>query len=113
MPEEKRGAERIEILGTLPGAATVVQPLTITELSSGGAQLEAAFPLLVDSLHEFRLSLGDHSVVVKGRVAHCHISDVDQQGVVYRAGIEFVEPAPWIAEAIQQFIDDVKAGRRG
>jgi hypothetical protein len=44
---------------------------------------------------------------------HCRISDVDQNGVVYRAGVEFVEPASWTADAIAQFIEDLKAGRRG
>jgi hypothetical protein len=113
MDEEKREAERIEILGDLPGAATVVQPLAVKELSRRGALVETSFALQVDSLHEFRLTLGNHSVVVKGRVAHCRISDVDQNGVVYRAGVEFVEPASWTADAIAQFIEDLKAGRRG
>jgi hypothetical protein len=113
MDEEKREAERIEILGELPGAATVVQPLAVKELSRRGAQVETNFALQVDSLHEFRISLGDHSVVVKGRVAHCRISDVDQSGLIYRAGVEFIDPPTWAADAIAQFIEDLKAGRRG
>jgi len=113
MDEEKRDAERIEILGDLPGAATVIQPLAIKEISRRGAQVETGFALQVDSLHEFRLALGDRSVVVKGRVAHCRISDVDQSGLIYRAGIEFVEAPPRASEAIAQFIEDLKTGRRG
>jgi hypothetical protein len=113
MDEEKREAERIEILGELPGDATVVQPLAVKELSRRGAQVETNFALQVDSLHEFRISLGDHSVVVKGRVAHCRISDVDQSGLIYRAGVEFIDPPTWAADAIAQFIEDLKAGRRG
>ena len=38
------------------------------------------------------LTLGARSVVVKGRVAHCSISDVDQEMVAYRSGIEFIDP---------------------
>jgi PilZ domain len=113
MDEEKREAERIEILGDLPGDATVVQPLAVKELSRRGAQVETSFALQVDSLHEFRIALGDHSVVVKGRVAHCRISDVDQSGLVYRAGVEFIDPPTWAANAIAQFIEDLKTGRRG
>ena len=113
MSEDKREAERIEILGDLPGAATVVQPLAVKELSRRGAQVETSFALQVDSLHEFRIALGDHSVVVKGRVAHCRISDVDQSGLVYRAGVEFIDPPTWAANAIAQFIEDLKTGRRG
>jgi PilZ domain len=113
MPDEKRETERLDILGELPGAAAVVQPVTIKQLSRGGALLETAVPLQPNSLHEFRLALGERSVIVKGRVAHCRVSDVDQEHVRYRAGIEFVELPPATADAIGAFIEDLKAGRRG
>ncbi len=76
-------------------------------------QIETAFPLQLDSLHDFRLSLGDRSVVVKGRIVHCSISDVDQEVVVYRSGIEFIEPAERVAHVVVEFIDAIKtvAGR--
>ena len=77
--DEKRDAERFRILGQLQGEVMVFQPMAIREISRGGAQIETAFPLHLDSLHDFRLTLGDRSVVVKGRVVHCHISDVDQE----------------------------------
>ena len=111
-PEDTRDTERIEILGELHGEVMVFQPATIKEISRGGAQLETSFPLHLDSLHEFRLSLGDRSVVVKGRVAHCSISDVDQEVVTYRSGIEFVELPDRVYEVIADFIDAVKTGRR-
>jgi hypothetical protein len=110
---EKRSSERIEILGALSGAATVVQPITIKELSTGGGQIEARFALHVDSLHEFRLSLGDRSIVLKGRITHCRIADVDQEGVVYRAGVEFIDPPERTAAVLSEFIEDLKAARRG
>src|SRR6266508_2733827 len=91
--ESNRDSERIRILGELRGEVTIFQPIAIKEISRGGAQVETSFPLQVDSLHDFRLSLGDRSVVVKGRVAHCRISDVDQELVVYRSGVEFIEAA--------------------
>jgi len=69
----------------------VFQPMTIKEISRGGAQVETGFPLHLDSLHEFRLTLGDRSIILKARVAHCSISDVEQEIVLYRSGIEFVE----------------------
>jgi len=113
MGEEKHEAEQIQILGDLPGATTVVQPLAVKELSRRGAQVETTYALQLDSLHEFRIGLGDHSVILKGRVAHCRISDLDHNGVVYRAGVEFIDPPAWAADAIAQFIEDLKAGRRG
>src|SRR5437016_4239948 len=79
---DKRDAERIQILGEFHGEVMVFQPMTIKEISVGGTQVETRFPLQLDSLHEFRLTLGGRSVVIKGRVAHCSITDVDQEMVV-------------------------------
>lgn len=108
----KRDSERIQILGELHGEVMVFAPIAIKEISRGGAQVESAFPLQVDSLHEFRLTIGDRSVVVKGRVAHCSITDVDQELVTYRSGIEFVEPSDRVATVIAGFIEAIKQGRR-
>lgn len=108
----KRERERIEILGELHGEVMMFQPVAIKEISVGGAQLETMFPLQINSLHDFRLSLGDRSVVVKGRVAHCRISDVDQDLVTYRSGVEFIEPSDRISAVVSDFIESIKAGRR-
>ena len=77
----------------------------------GGAQIETAFPLHLDSLHEIRLELGDASVVLKGRVVHCSIADMDREFVTYRSGIEFIEPTAGARDVIARFIGAVKAGR--
>ena len=110
--EDKRDTERIEILGELGGEVMVFQPMAIREISRGGAQVETGFPLQLDSLHDFRLTLGDRSVIVKGRVVHCSISDVDQDVVVYRSGVEFVEPSERIEEVIDDFMQAIRDGRR-
>lgn len=70
-------------------------------------QVETSFPLQLDSLHDFRLTLGDRSVVVEGRIAHSRISDVDQDIITYRTGIEFIEPSERVAAAIQVFVDEL------
>src|SRR5947207_13360847 len=110
--EDTRDTERIQILGELRGEVTVFQPMAIKEISRGGAQVETGFPLQVDSLHEFRLSLGDRSIVVKGRVAHCKITDVEQELVLYLSGIEFIEPSDRVAAVIAEFLAAVQTGRR-
>jgi hypothetical protein len=110
--ENKRDTERIEILGELRGEVTVFQLMGIREISRGGAQVETGFPLQLDSLHDFRLTLGDRSIVIKGRVAHCSISDVDQEVVLYRSGIEFIDPPDRVASVIADFIDAITNGRR-
>jgi PilZ domain-containing protein len=111
-PEDKRDTERIEILGELRGEVIVFQPMAIKEISRGGAQVETGFPLQLDSLHDFRLTLGDQSVVVKGRVVHCTITDVEQEQVLYRSGVEFIEPPGRVATVISEFVEAITAGRR-
>jgi c-di-GMP-binding flagellar brake protein YcgR len=110
--DDKRDRERLEILGELQGEVMVFQPLSIREISRGGCLVETAFPLHIDSLHDIRLSLGEQSVVLKGRVAHCRISDVDQEVVRYKTGFEFIEPSDRIREVIKEFIEAIRAGRR-
>jgi hypothetical protein len=110
--DQQRESERLQVLGDLRGEVMVFQPMAIKEISRAGAQVETGFPLQLDSLHEFRLTLGSQSVVVKGRVVHCSISDVDQDIVLYKSGVEFVEPVERIASVITGFIDAVRAGRR-
>jgi c-di-GMP-binding flagellar brake protein YcgR len=85
----------------------VFQPAAIRQMSHGGMQVETGFPLQLDSLHDFRLTLGDRSVVVKGRIAHSRISDVDQDIITYRSGIQFIEPSEHVAVAIQHFVDQL------
>ncbi len=103
-----RNSERITILGALQGEVKVFQPTSVCEISRGGMQVETSFPLQVDSLHEFRLTLQDRSVVVKGRVAHSRITDVDQDIVMYRSGIEFVDLSTPVSDAIGAFIAELK-----
>jgi hypothetical protein len=112
MAAEKRDRERTEILGELRGEVMVFQPMAIKEISRGGAQVETGFPLQLNSLHDFRLSLGDRFVVVKGRVVHCSITDVEHELVLYRAGIEFIEPPERVSTVIHEFIDAITSGRR-
>lgn len=112
MPAEHRGDDRVPILGELLGEIMVFEPMAVKEISRGGAQIETRFPLQINSLHDLRLTLGDRSVVVKGRVVHSHISDVDQDIVMYRSGMEFIEPPERVAEAIIDFLESIKAGRR-
>src|SRR5207245_5747852 len=70
--ENKRDTERVPVPSPLYGEVKVFQPMTILDVSKGGAQIETPFALQLDSLHDFRLSLGERSIIVKGRIAHCH-----------------------------------------
>ena len=110
--DNQRDTERIQILGELHGEVMVFEPMAIKEISRSGVQVETSFPLQLDSLHEFRLTLGDRSVIVKGRVVHCSITDVDQEIVLYRSGVEFIEPSERVAAVVADFIQAIKDGRR-
>jgi hypothetical protein len=113
LSSDKRDTDRVQVLGDLHGEVMIFQHIAIKEISTSGAQIETTFPLQLDSLHDFRLTLGDRSVVVKARVAHCRITDVDQDLVLYRTGIEFTEPTERVAAAIGEFVHALKAGRLG
>ncbi len=110
--DEKRDGERIPILGELGGDVMVFEPIAVKEIGPGGAQIETRFPLQLDSLHDFRLALGDRFIVVKGRVVHCRIGDFDHDIVLYRSGIEFIEPSDRVLGVIEGFIDAIRTGRR-
>ena len=110
--DDKRRNERLDVLGELRGEAQIIQPMAIVEIAFGGAQIETAFPFQVDSLHLFRLLLGDQSIVVKARIAHCRISDVETEFVRYRTGIEFIEPTEKVLAVIEGFLEAIKSGRR-
>lgn len=111
MTDEKRDTERIPIPGQVTGEVTVFQPMTILDMSERGAQIETGFALHLDSLHDFRLSLGTRSVVVKGRIVHCQIGDLAQGTVLYRTGVEFVEPSDHARAAIREFVEAQKDAR--
>ena len=110
---DKRDAERVPILGEVQGGIMVLEPMLLREISRGGATIETRFPLQINSLHDLRLALGDKPVVIKGRVVHSRISDVDQDIVTYRSGMEFVELSERAGAVIEQFIEAVKSNRSG
>ena len=110
--DEKRDTERFKILGQLQGEVMVFQPMVVREVSLSGAQIESAFPLQLNSLHDFRLTLGPRSIVLKGRVVHCSISDVDQEVVVYRSGVEFIEVSDRTMTVITEFLEALRGGRQ-
>lgn len=108
---DKRDRERVPMSRRVEGAVMVFQPMTVADISHTGAQVETPFPLQLDSLHDFRLSLGDRSVVVKARIAHCHVGDLRDDVAVYRSGIEFVEPSDPVRLAIAEFVDTLRTTR--
>jgi hypothetical protein len=106
-PEDQRESDRLPVPDEPTGEVMVFQPMAVKQVSRGGAEIDTGFQLQLDSLHEFRLPLGEHSVVVKARVVHCRIADLDQDSVLYRTGIEFVEPSEHVRAVIDDFTKSV------
>ena len=113
MRDEQRDGERVPVLGELSGEVMVFAPMIIREIGTGGASVDTSFPLHLNSLHDLRLALGSTSIVIKGRVVHSRISDVDQDLVTYRTGLEFVEPSERVLAALTTYLESVKANRSG
>jgi PilZ domain len=110
--ENKRDTERVPVPSPLYGEVKVYQPMTVLNISKGGAQIETPFALQLDSLHDFRLSLGERSIVVKGRIAHCHIGELKEGIVLYRTGVEFVETSGHVQSALVHFVEALKLVHR-
>src|SRR3954470_5583278 len=106
--ENKRDFARVPVPSPLSAEVKVFQPMTIVDVSASGIKVETPFALQLDSLHDFRLSLGERSVVLKGRIAHCHIGDLKEGVVIYRTGVEFVETSDHVQAAIEHFVAALK-----
>ena len=87
------------------------QPADVCQVSHGGMQVDTTFPLQLDSLHDFRLTLGEISLVVKGRIAHCHIGQLTDVVALYRTGVEFVELTEHARNAIGHFVAATKVSQ--
>ena len=102
---DKRGAERVPILGDLHGEIMVFQPMLIRDISNAGVTVETRFPLHLDSLHDLRLTLGEQGRSSSRRGSPTRrISDVDQDIVTYRSGLEFVGASGRVLDAIREFL---------
>jgi hypothetical protein len=104
MTENKRAVERTPVTSEIVGNVTVFQAMTILNLSEAGIQIETPYKLQNDSLHDFRLSLGDRSVVVKGRIVYCQVGELSEERVIYRSGVEFVTIPPHALAAVREFV---------
>ena len=113
MAQDKRDGERLPTLGELQGEIMVFEPMVVRDVSRQGATIETRFPLHLNSLHDLRLTLGSRSVILKGRVVHSSISDVDQDIVTYRSGMEFVEVSERVDSVISAYLTSVKDDRNG
>ena len=109
MTDHKRDSERIHVAGDVTGEVSVYEPMVILDLSECGARVETPFAMHLGSLHEFRVSLGELSVVVKGRIVHSQIGGLGEAAIIYRSGVEFVDASEHVVTALRAFVGEQRA----
>ena len=111
MTDQTRSARRLRTEGHIVGEVTVFQPMTILALSEVGLQIASSTALQNDSLHDFRVPVGEFHVVLKGRVVYCHVLHLEEGAITYRCGIEFTEPPEHALAAIRSFLAARETGQ--
>ena len=103
---ERRAVPRVEPKKPLSARVKTFMPARIVDISSRGAQIELATSLRPEVPCDLRIQVEPHDIVVHAIVRRCRawgfgLDDRDQRVLLYRAGIEFEEPAP---EALTQML---------
>ncbi len=96
---ERRAVPRVEPKKPLSARVRTFVPARIVDISSRGAQIELATSLRPEVPCDLRIQLETGDIVVHAIVRRCRawgfgLDERDQRVLLYRAGIEFEEPAP-------------------
>jgi hypothetical protein len=102
---DRRGRLRFELVGDLPAVLGTSEPLSVRDVSLGGATVEAAVPLPVDSAQSVCLASGDAAIPLAARVRSVHRSDRPDGAECYRIGLEFTDLSASSREAIARLAD--------
>ena len=108
MIRERRLSPRIEILGELQGHAIVLdEPVDILTMSTGGLTIVTRSPLIIGSVHAFRLTRESESLVLTGRVVHRRGWFVGDE-TRYMSGVQFVEVSQEMSAWLQKFTNSLQ-----
>ena len=104
---ERRAVPRVEPKRPLSARVRTFVPARIVDISSRGTQIELATSLRPEVPCDLRIQLDAGEVVVRAVVRRCRawgfgLDERDQRVLLYRAGIEFEEPAP---EALMKMLE--------
>ena len=93
---ERRRALRVEVLGRLQGEiVSLAAPLMVREVSLGGLSFGSTFAFPSGVTHEFRLTLGDGSEVLRrGRVVRSQEKIAENGSRQFITGVQFVDDEP-------------------
>jgi hypothetical protein len=95
---DRRGAPRFEIVGSLHGTLVGTGTLAVRDLSFGGALVQSPRALATDSVHTLKLDGIGGTVVVRARVARCSPS----RGTDFTVAFDFIAPDVGVLTAIQR-----------
>ena len=70
-------------------------PVSLIDLSVGGAFFEVASRLMPGDLREFEFVGDEGRAVTAGRILRSEVVQVSSEGVVYRGACAFDDPLPW------------------
>lgn len=93
MGSERRRAPRIEVLGRLHGhVVSIDTPVTVREISLVGLSFSAPIQFPLGAEHEFRLTLGDESVIeLRGRVVRTQPVEGADGRSAFVMGVQFLD----------------------
>jgi hypothetical protein len=101
---DRRRSARVDLLADLQGhVVTLDERIRVRQVSHGGLTIETSAPLSPRLVHEFRVSSGDRSALVRARVAHSRVQ-VQGDSVAYLSGLEVVEPAPEALAILEEIV---------
>ena len=108
---ERRKAPRVKLEGQTEGWIQAMFDVTLVDLSTTGALVEHAYPLRPDTIYSLTFSTlhGELTFTMKARVVRTFVARSVQppEGepeLVYRSGLEFVNPTPEQIAALEQLL---------
>jgi hypothetical protein len=106
---EGRRAPRLEVFGQIHGQIIGLDvPIIVCEISVDGFKIATTVNTPIGSIHEFRFTLGDGSVVFAvARAIHSHrVGGLDAATTLFSTGFAFTEEI-WRGHCATELIDNI------
>jgi hypothetical protein len=108
---ERRRCQRVTPSGRLHARVKCCSDALVVNLSPHGVLLEVAMPLVPGSERTVSLDLFQGRLVLQGAVRRCRaVAGGSGQGLVFRAGLEFVSPGTRQQQLLQDTLVDLCLG---
>jgi hypothetical protein len=101
---DRRRSARVDLLAELQGhVVTLDESIVVRQVSQGGLTIETSAPLSPRLTHDFRVTSGTRTALVRAKVAHSHVR-MQGAAVSYLSGMEFVEPSPDAVSILEEIV---------